>query len=169
MAGPSPYGSVPNGSGCGWQHLFVTLMDASRGLCNSKNVRWAFLLCNPLDVLLVTSCPSCPWPFFHMPFSPTLLFGVLMVPRYPRTNRSCLTAQRTSGCSDPILSNRLPCCFSVPFYCQTCSGVLAPYCLAAARLCFMKLCALPATRLTPGSCSLMLLTHFLLVIFFVFY
>ena len=73
MAGSSPSGSVPSGSSSGWQHHFVTLIDASRGPWNTRNVKWACLICNPLDVLLVTWCPSCPCLFLHMPFLTTLL------------------------------------------------------------------------------------------------
>ena len=87
--------------------------------------------CRSLGALLVHG-HSCT---MHMSFLPTLLLGVLMVPRYPGTG-PVLTAQRTSGCSEPILSNWLPCCFSVPSYvaAKTSSGVPASYCLAAARL-----------------------------------
>ena len=55
---PSRSGYVPSGSGSGWKHHFVTLMDVSRGLWNSKKFRWAFPGCDPLDVLLVTWRPS---------------------------------------------------------------------------------------------------------------
>ena len=38
MTGPSCSGSVPSGSGSGWQHHFVTLIDVSHELWNSKKV-----------------------------------------------------------------------------------------------------------------------------------
>ena len=62
VAGPSRSGYVPSGSGSGCKHHFVTPMDVSRGLWNSKKFRWAFLGCDPLDVLLVTWRPSCLMP-----------------------------------------------------------------------------------------------------------
>ena len=70
MAGPSRSGSVPSGSGSGWQHHFEMLINVSRGLWNSKNVRWAFrcvihqTCCWSPGALFVhgpsCTCPSCP-------------------------------------------------------------------------------------------------------------
>ena len=143
MPGPSRSGSVPSGSSSGWQHHFVMLIDVSRGLWSSKQVRWAFSLCNPLGVLLVPRRPSCPCPFL-----PTLLLSVLMVPWSPppsgKSVSSLLTAQRTFGCSEPILSTWHPFCFSAPSWLPDVLWRARPLTAWRLLVCFMT------TRCPPG-------------------
>ena len=109
-----------------------------------------FSLCNPPHVLLVTWCPFCPWPFFHMPFFPTLLFGVLMVPRrIPGQIGSVLTAQRTSGCSVTSLPDGV----LTTHYHPGCSMPCRGGCLTS------RIDTLLATRILLALCDLLSTRH----------